>query len=176
MSSLIVILHPTYMVFERELRWSWFAPIETSRNRPRSLEIRIAQRQTFFSRINSNRSLCETKSDNKLNFLLKRFQQKVSSNATCVKPEVLPPTSAELCITVYWSTYKYSSGWGKEIRCNHASGGWCEKGGQYIPVLTDKAAALKHLKTVRCNCTKGCSNRQRVQSKWSWVHWWMWSV
>ena len=39
--------------------------------------------------------------------------------------------------------------------------GWCEKDGEYVPISSDKPAALKELlKVVRCYRKTGCSNRQ----------------
>ena len=99
------------------------------------------------------------KSDDELDFLrLKRFQQKVSSSRTCVKPGVLPPTSAAAryhSMRVYLQVQQWMGNQMQPVEW-----GWCEKGGQYIPVLTDKAAAPPNLlKIVRCNCKTGYSNR-----------------
>ena len=39
--------------------------------------------------------------------------------------------------------------------------GWSEKGGEYIPVLTDDEAVPKHLlKIIRFKCKTSCTNRQ----------------
>ena len=92
---------------------------------------------------------------------LQRFHQKVGSGTSCVKPEVLPPTSGA---TKYhsWRVYLQVQQWiGNAEHMNAEDWGWYEHGGHYLPVMTDKAAAPSELlDIIRCNCKTGCSTKQ----------------
>ena len=98
----------------------------------------------------------------KLDFLrLQRFHQRVLSSTSCVKPEVLPPTSAAAkfhSMRVYLQVQQWI---GHADHVKPEDWGWYEKGGKYMPVLTNKdAAPLELLEVVRCGCKMGCSTKQ----------------
>jgi len=107
-------------------------------------------------------TLYKGKPGDKLDFLkLQRFHQKVGSSTSCVKPEVLPPTSAAAkfhSMRVYLQVQQWIA---PRDDMKPDDWGWYKKDGKYLPVLTDKEAAPKELlEVVRCNCHMGCSTRQ----------------
>ncbi len=92
-----------------------------------------------------------------LDFLkMQRFLNKVGSSTSHVKPEALPPSSA--AAKFHSMPVKLWMGYGDHMKPEDR--GWYEKGGKYMPVLTDKEAAPKELLEVLCcNCKMGCSTK-----------------
>ena len=126
-----------------------------------------------FSRRNSNRSEIITAGEKALVSVYKggagdtldmlrwqRFHQRVGSSTSSVQPEVLPPTSAA---AAYHSlrVYLQVQQWMGHQDLQPDDWGWQQRGGTYIPILTDKEAAPANLlQVILCNCKSGCGSRQ----------------
>lgn len=107
-------------------------------------------------------ALYKGRSGDKLDFLrLQRFHTRVSMSKSYVDPKVLPPTSAAAqfhSLRVYLQVHQWM---GQRQDLKPEEWGWYIQGGQYLPVLSDKAAApTELLEVVRCNCKMGCTTRQ----------------
>jgi hypothetical protein len=89
------------------------------------------------------------------------FVEKVSSAKSFVKPERLPPTQSANKYHSLRSYYQIRVWQGTAENLKVTDWGWTTRDGQLAPVSMDLAPAPESLlKTMRCNCTTGCSNNR----------------
>ena len=87
---------------------------------------------------------------------LQKFSQKVGSNASCIQPQQLPPTSAAARYFSYRIYHQVQAWRGFDLPATEW--GWKLTGSTLIPVMTDKDVAPQALlEVIRCSCKTGCS-------------------
>jgi len=84
-----------------------------------------------------------------------RYQEKLATKRTKIKPNNLPPTSAAAKYHSFRVFYQIQQWKGEELDAQQW--GWKLQDSQLVPVMTDLPPATESLlKVLRCNCKRGC--------------------